>query len=70
MSPLFEMDQYLIQTKFLRIFGGAFSFKDLQGNVVAYSKQKRFKLKEDIVLYADESCTVALYKSKLEAFLS
>ena len=49
MSPLFEMDQYLIQTKFLRIFGGAFWFKDLEGNVVAYSKQKRFKIKEDII---------------------
>ena len=69
MSPLFEMDQYLIQTKFLRILGGAFWFKDLAGNVVAYSKQKRFKIKEDIVLYADESCTVALLQIKARSVL-
>ncbi|MDC3290309.1 hypothetical protein OAU85_00575 [Candidatus Poseidoniaceae archaeon] len=64
MSQLFEMDNYVIRTKLLRIFGGAFYFEDLEGNVVAYSKQKRFKLKEDIVLYTDESCTVPLVQIK------
>ena len=49
MSALFTMDRYYIQTKFLRIFGGAFWFKDANDQVIAYSKQKRFKLKEDIV---------------------
>ena len=64
MHPLFEMDNYIIQTKFLRIFGGAYWFKDLEGNVIAYSKQKRFKLKEDIVLYADLECTQPLLQVK------
>ena len=64
MHPLFEMDNYIIQTKFLRIFGGAYWFKDLEGNVIAYSKQKRFKLKEDIVLYADLECTQPLLQIK------
>jgi len=69
MSQLFQMDHYLIQTKFLRIFGGAFWFKDLEGNIVAYSKQKRFKLKEDIVLYTDESCAQPLLQIKARSMI-
>ena len=64
MHPLFEMDNYIIQTKFLKIFGGTYWFKDLNGQVIAYSKQKAFKLKEDIILYSDESCTHALLQIK------
>ena len=64
MHPLFEMDNYIIQTKLLRIFGGAYWFKDLEGNVIAYSKQKRFKLKEDIILYGDLECTQPLLQVK------
>lgn len=64
MHPLFEMDNYIIQTKLLKIFGGAFWFKDLEDNIVAYSKQKALKLKEDIVLYADTTCTQPLLQIK------
>ena len=64
MHPLFEMDQYLIQEKFWKFFGGKFWFKDMEGNIVAYCKQKAFKLKEDIILYSDESCTTALLNIK------
>ena len=64
MSELFTMDRYYIQTKFLRIFGGAFWFRDANDQVIAYSKQKRFKLKEDIVLYTDETCTQPLLAIK------
>ena len=64
MHPLFEMDNYIIQTKYLKIFGGTYWFKDLNGQVIAYSKQKAFKLKEDIVLYSDESCTHGLLQIK------
>ena len=46
------------------MFGGAFWFKDMNDQVVAYSKQKRFKLKEDIVLYSDETCTQPLLSIK------
>ena len=64
MSALFTMDRYYIQTKFLRIFGGAFWFKDANDQVIAYSKQKRFKLKEDIVLYTDEGKRARLVGAK------
>ena len=63
------MDSYYIQTKFLRIFGGAFWFKDMNDQVVAYSKQKRFKLKEDIVLYSDETCTQPLISIKARSVI-
>ena len=69
MSQLFQMDQYLIQTKFWRLFGGAFWFKDQNDQIIAYSKQKRFKLKEDIVLYTDESCTQPLLQIKARSMI-
>tara|TARA_B100001093_G_scaffold224243_2_gene214840 strand:+ start:758 stop:1321 length:564 start_codon:yes stop_codon:yes gene_type:complete len=69
MSQLFAMDRYLIRTKFLRIFGGSFYFEDLEGNIVAFSRQKRFKLKEDIVMYTDESCTVPLVQIKARSIM-
>lgn len=69
MSALFTMDSYYIQTKLLRIFGGAFWFKDMNDQVVAYSKQKRFKLKEDIVLYSDETCTQPLLSIKARSVI-
>lgn len=46
---------YLLRQKVLKILGAAFHIYDPEGNVVLYSKQKAFKLKEDIRIYADES---------------
>ena len=46
---------YLLRQKIFKIFGNAFHIYDPDGNVVLYSKQKAFKLKEDIRIYADES---------------
>ncbi|MEM9883094.1 MAG: hypothetical protein AAF800_09285 [Planctomycetota bacterium] len=37
------------------MFGASFHIFDPDGNVVLFSKQKAFKLKEDIRIYADES---------------
>jgi hypothetical protein len=69
MSELFTTDRYYIQTKFLKIFGGEFWFKDSNDQVIAYSKQKRFKLKEDIVLYTDESCAQPLLAIKARSII-
>ena len=69
MTQLFTMDRYLLRTKFWRLFGGAFYFEDLEGNLVAYSRQKRFKLREDIVLYTDESCTAPLVQIKARSVM-
>lgn len=51
----FAGDRYLIRKKFFRIFGGAFHLYDDDDNVVLYAKQKRFRIREDMRLYADES---------------
>ena len=69
MSQLFAMDRYYIQTKFWRLLGNAFWFKDLNDQVIAYSKQKAFKLKEDIVLYSDETCTQPLRSIKARSII-
>lgn len=53
-SSLFELDRYLIRRKVFKIFGSSFHVYDGDA-VVAYSKLKAFKLKEDIRVYTDES---------------
>ena len=58
-ADLFELDSYLIRRKVLKLFGG--SFHTYAGNrVVAFTKQKAFKLKEDIRIYSDESMKTEL----------
>ncbi len=51
----YAFDTYLLRQKVFKIFGNAFHLYDPAGNVVLYSKQKAFKLKEDIRVYTDES---------------
>lgn len=55
LSRFQQHSSYLLRTKLLRVFGGAFHIYDDSGNLVLYSEQKRFKLKEDFRLYSDES---------------
>ncbi len=59
-SSPFELSEFMIRRKFLKVFGASFHVYDPDGNVVGFSKQKAFKLKEDIRLYADESATQEL----------
>jgi uncharacterized protein YxjI len=58
----FTHDRYTVRTKVFRIFGGAFHVYDDEGNLVLYFEQKRFKLKEDIRLYPDESMSNELLR--------
>jgi hypothetical protein len=58
-NNLFELDTYLIRRKVLKIFGGSFHTYDGE-QVVAFTKQKAFKLKEDIRIYSDESMQTEL----------
>ena len=57
LAPRFQQPTYLIRRKFFQIFGAAFHLYGPDGELLFYSKQKAFKLKEDIRLYADESAT-------------
>ena len=51
----FGHNQYTVRRKVFKLLGAAFHVYDPQENLVLYSKQKAFKLKEDIRLYSDES---------------
>lgn len=50
----FQHPNYLVRRKVFKLLGGAFHVFDPAGNVVLYSKQKAFKLKEDIRIYTGE----------------
>jgi len=56
----FDYDVYVIRRKVFKLLGAAFHVYDDAENLVMYSKQKAFKLKEDIRLYSDESMKVEL----------
>ena len=64
MTPAFNAqpgEQYTIRRKVFKIFGAAFHIYDPAGKVIGFCKQKAFKLKEDIRLYTDETCTTELF---------
>ena len=50
----FQHPSYLVRRKVFKLLGGAFHVFDPAGNAVLYSKQKAFKLKEDIRIYTSE----------------
>ena len=56
----FGHTHYTVRKKVLKIFGAAFHVYDGSGDLVLYSKQKAFKLREDIRLYTDEQKTTEL----------
>lgn len=59
-DPRFGHPQYVIRKKVFKLLGAAFHVYDMSGNVVMYSKQKAFKLKEDIRLYTGEDMQTEL----------
>jgi uncharacterized protein YxjI len=56
----FQHDSYLIRRKVFHLAGGVFHIYDPQGGLAAYSRQKAFKLKEDIRLYTGEDMQTEL----------
>jgi uncharacterized protein YxjI len=51
----FSDNQYMIRRKILTIFGAKFHVYNNIGELILFSKQKAFKLKEDIRVFAGES---------------
>ena len=47
--------QFTIRRKILTILGAKFHIYNAEGKVIGFSKQKAFKLKEDIRIFTDES---------------
>jgi uncharacterized protein YxjI len=54
-SDLFSADRYRIRRKFWKVFGASFHVYGPDGALLAYSKQKAFRLREDVRVYADEA---------------
>lgn len=59
-NPVYHQNEYIIRRKVFKIFGAAFHIYDTHGNLAFYSKQKAFKLKEDIRVYGDTEMTSEL----------
>lgn len=59
----FSQTQYLAKKKFFKLFGGEIKIFDAAGtNLLFFVKQKAFKLKEDITIFADEGQNQPLLK--------
>jgi uncharacterized protein YxjI len=56
----FHHPQYVVRKKVFKLLGAAFHVYDQAGNLVMYSKQKAFKLREDIRLYTGEDMQTEL----------
>lgn len=65
----FLLDEYLVQRKFWRIFGGEFRVFDKNGTLVLFSEQAAFRLREDFRVYTDESQSTELLAIKTEQIL-
>ena len=69
LAPRFQYPMYLIRRQFFKVFGAAFHLYGPDGELLFYSKQKAFKLKEDIRLYADESAAEEVLTIKARSWL-
>ena len=56
MNSIFQHQKYLLKRQAIAL-AGKFRFYDPMGNLVMFSEQKMFKLREDIRVYADENKT-------------
>lgn len=56
MNPIFQFPAYVLKRQAIALTG-KFRFYDPMGNLVMFSEQKMFRLREDIRVYADEAKT-------------
>ena len=61
--------QFTVRKKILKLVGGAFHVYDANENVIAYSKMKAFKLKEDIRLYTGEDMSTEILTIKARSII-
>jgi hypothetical protein len=54
---LYEYEEFEAKRQVLKLFGAAFYLRSMEGRLLGYSKQKAFKLKEDIRVFSDEDMT-------------
>ncbi len=62
--------QFPVQFDFkISTLANDFTARDANGEIIAYVRQKMFKLKEDIEIFSDESRSEVLYKIKADRWL-
>lgn len=59
-DPRFAHSSYVIRRRFFKLLGAAFHVYDAAGNPLMYSKQKAFRLREDIRVYTGEDMQTEL----------
>ena len=68
MNPIFQHPSYLLKRQAIALTG-KFRFYDPMGNLVMFSEQKMFKLREDIRVYSDEAKTQEVLSIKARQFI-
>jgi uncharacterized protein YxjI len=68
MNPIFQHPSYLLKRQAIALTG-KFRFYDPMGNLVMFSEQKMFKLREDIRVYSDEAKTQEVLSIKARQFM-
>lgn len=69
MNQAFNHSTYIFRKKVFKLFGGSFKVLDTEMNLLLYSEQKAFKLKEDVRIYSDESKSEELINIKTPQIL-
>jgi len=64
MHPAFQHNHYLLKRQFFKLLGSNFRIFDPNGQLVLFSHQKAFKLREDIRIYGDEAKSQELLSIK------
>jgi uncharacterized protein YxjI len=68
-QPVFAHDQFWVRRKILTLFSQQFHIYDPSNNLLGFCKQKAFKLKEDIRIYADEGMSRELISIKARSII-
>src|SRR5262245_27812040 len=64
LHPAFSLKRYIFRRKVLTFLGAKFHIYDENWNLVMFSRQKAFRLREDIRVFADEGMTSELLTIK------
>ena len=65
----FSHNKYVFRRKVFRIFGGEFNIYDGSGNLVLYSEQKSFKIREDLRVYTEKEMMNEVLQVKTKQML-
>jgi uncharacterized protein YxjI len=68
-DSVFNHPTYLVRRKIFKLVGAAFHIYDPNGDVAFYSKQKAFKLKEDIRVYTGEDMRTEVLTIKARSII-